>query len=172
MQVKSLLIFVFFILGSLQAKEPQVYFSTNTDLAKKCIQYVKQESSSIRIVSHRLSDPKVIASLLQAHKRGVSVEVIVDPKTITKRSRLRSLAEEGVGVFVWKGPDRMHHAFCLFGQDTLWNGSYTFSLSQRFQHREGVVILCDPKVGKSFFEEFAAIKKEYTIPFLEYIESL
>ena len=172
MQVKSLLIFVFLIFANLQGREPEVYFSNNTDLAKKCIQYVKQERSSIRIVSHRLSDPKVISSLLQAHKRGVSVEVIVDPKTITKRSRLRSLAEQGIGVFVWKGPDRMHHAFCLFGQDTLWNGSYTFSLSKRFQHREGVVILSDPKIGKSFFEEFTAIKKEFTIPFLDYIESL
>lgn len=172
MQAKTLLILAFLTMSILHAKQPEVYFSNNTDLAKKCIEYVKQESLSIRIVSHRLSDPKVIASLVQAYKRGVSVEVIVDPKTVTKRSRLRLLAEEGAGVFVWKGSDRMHHAFCLFGKDTLWNGSYTFSLQKKFQHREGVVIVSDSRISKIFFDEFALIKKEYTTPFLEYIESL
>ena len=172
MQVKSVIAFVFFITCILQAKEPEVYFSATTDLAKKYMEYVGQEEQSIRVVSYRLSDVKIITSLIQAHRRGVSVEVIVDPKSLTKHSKLRLLVEEGGEVFVWKGKDRMHHAFCLFGQDLVWTGSYTFSLQTRFQHREGAVILSDLKSGKKFFEEFARIKRENTVPFLDYLKSI
>jgi phosphatidylserine/phosphatidylglycerophosphate/cardiolipin synthase-like enzyme len=173
MQVKSRVLLICLLSTvALYAKLPEVYFSATTDLSKKCIEYIRQEDSSIRIVSHRLSDPKVITALLQARRKGVSIEVIVDPKTLTKRSRLRLLAEEGGGVFVWSGKDRMHHAFCLFGQDTLWTGSYTFSVSNRYQHREGAILIFDENAGKNFFEEFEIIKKDYTIPFLDYIKKV
>ncbi|MBS0626703.1 MAG: hypothetical protein JSS09_00650 [Verrucomicrobia bacterium] len=169
-------IFVLGSIGVLRAKEPSVYFTTDTDLAKKCIEYIQKEPESIRIASHRLSNTQVIAALLQAYKRGVLLEVIVDAETVTKHSRLQLLANEGATVLVWKSEakkkDHMHHSFCLFGKELVWTGSYSFSLPKKFNHKESATIFFDDKLFKSFSSEFDMINKGNTLPFLDYVNSL
>lgn len=168
--------FILCSIGILEAKDPSVYFTTDTDLAKKCIEYIQKEQESIRIASHRLSNTQVISALLQAFRRGVLVEVVVDAETVTKHSRLQLLANEGATVLIWKSEakkkDHMHHSFCLFGKELTWTGSYSFSLQKKFNHKENVTVFSDEKISKSFLKEFDAVKKGNTVSFLEYVKEL
>ncbi|MES2198877.1 MAG: phospholipase D-like domain-containing protein [Chlamydiota bacterium] len=172
----ALWFFVLCAFGSLYAKEPTVYFTGETDLAKKCIEYIQRESTSIRIASHRLSNVQVIMALLQAHKRGVFVEVVVDAETVTKHSRLQLLAAEGVAVSIWKAgnkkKDHMHHSFCVFGKELTWVGSYSFSLQKKFSHKENAVVLEDETMAQSFLKEFDAVKMSCPLSFSEYLRDL
>lgn len=168
-------IFALCSLISLEAKAPSVYFSSETDLAKKCVVLIKRETQSIRIASHRLSNTQIIQALLDVHKRGVLIEIIVDSETVTKNSRLQLLAKEGVSIWVWQPKmkkDRMRHSFGIFGDDTLWTGSYSFSLNKKFDHRESVMLIVDEGLVRNFFKEFETLKKGEVIPFLEYIKGL
>ena len=150
--------------------EPSVYFSSEIDLSKKFIELIKNEPAKIRMATERLSDVEVVQALIAAHKRGVSVEVIVDPVTVTSRSPLALLVEERIPVFVWK-PDetfsktkknetkrRMHQVFCVFGSSLSWTGSYSFSLKRLFSHRESALVLQDEKVSAAFISEFERMK--------------
>lgn len=169
-------IFVLCVVSLLQSKEQEIYFTSQTDLAKKCIEYIEKETLSICIASHRLANTQVISALLDAHKRGVYVEVIVDAETVTKQSRLQQLAKEGVSVLVWKSEskkkDHMHHSFCVFGKEVSWTGSYSFSLQKKFSHKENVMVLEDEKIAQGFLREFDSIKKECSLCFLDYIKNL
>ncbi len=158
----------------LLATEPAVYFTSEVDLAKKCVEYIKREKDKIRIASYRLSNYAIISELVKACKRGVSVEVIVDAETVSKRSVLTKLAQEGVAVFVWKSKsskkDRMHHAFCVFGDKTAWTGSYGFSVSKKFNHKESALVLSEEKTVASFLKEFDVLKTEGVVPLFDYIK--
>lgn len=164
------------------AIEPVVYFTSETDLSKKFIEQIKSESKKIRMATERLSDVEVIKALVAAHKRGVSVEVIVDPITVTSRSPLSLLVSGGISVFVWK-PDveplkkkkneparRMHHVFCVFGSNISWTGSYSFSLKRLFAHRENALVLQDEKVSSAFISEFEKMKLANAILLPAYLE--
>ncbi len=179
MRMRKKIAFYVFILcavGSLYAKEPAIYFTREVDLAKKCIEYIEKESTSIRIASHRLSNAQVVLALLQAHKRGVFIEVVVDAETVTKHSRLQLLANEGVSVLVWKSEakkkDHMHHSFCVFGKNLTWTGSFSFSLQKKFTHKESAIVVEDEEIAQSFLKEFDAVKMSSVLPFLEYIKNL
>ncbi len=179
MRIREKIILCFFILcvaGGLYAKESTVYFTTETDLAKKCIEYIQKESEFIRIASHRLSNSQVILALLQAHKRGASIEIIVDAETVTKNSRLQLLANEGISILVWKSNgkkrDHLHHSFCIFGKDLTWTGSYSFSLQKKFAHKESVVILENEQIAQSFLKEFEALKMSGCSSFAEYVKEM
>ena len=164
----------------LRAEEPSLYFTSQVDVAEKFIEKVKAEKKSIRMASHRLSELEVIRSLIEAHKRDVSVEVIVDSLSVTKQTPLTLLVKEGISVFVWRSesfpkkkgesPRRMYHGFCVFGSDTSWTGSYSFSLKSRFHHFEQALLVQDEKISKGFLQEFEEIKKNHTMPFSLYVE--
>ncbi len=163
-----------------EAQEPSLYLTSQVDVAEKFIERVRGEKKSIRMASHRLSELDVIKALIEAHQKGVSVEVIVDSVSVTKQTPLTLLAKEGIPVFVWQSesfpkkkneaPRRMHHGFCVFGSDLSWTGSYSFSLKSRFHHFEQALVLQDEKISKGFLEEFEEIKKKHTTPFSEYIK--
>lgn len=164
----------------LEAGESCLYFTSQLDVSEKFIERVKAEKKSIRMASHRLSELEVVKSLIDARKREVSVEVIVDSLSVTKQTPLTLLVKEGIPVFVWRSesfpkkkneaPRRMHHGFCVFGSDTSWTGSYSFSLKSRFRHFEQALLLQDEKISKGFLEEFEEIKKKHSMPFSLYIE--
>ena len=162
--------------------EPLVHFSSEVDLSKKFIELIENEPKKIRMATERLSDLEVIQALVKAHKRGVFVEVMVDPITLTRRSPLSLLLDEGVSVFVWKADEemskakkneskkRMHHAFGVFGSVTSWVGTYSFSLKRLFSHRESALVLRDEKVASAYILEFERMKATAAVLFLTSIE--
>ena len=174
----SVWLFSFCLFVSLQAVEsvPSVYFTSEVDLSEKFIEQIKKESCSIRMASHRLSDVKVIHALIAAHRRGVSVEVMVDPITVTSRSPLRLLDNEGVKVWIWQdiaklGKEKnrtikhMRHIFSVFGEEVVWTGTYGFSLKRFYSHRESALLLQDKGLAKSFLAEFNEMRDVHAVPF-------
>ncbi len=143
------------------AIDPVVYFTSESDLSKKFIEYVQKETDSIKMASHRLSDLQVIRALIAAHKRGVSIEVLVDPVTVTIKTPIKLLVDQGIKVLVWKADGKkgspakhMHHTFCIFGKATCWTGSYTFSVKKVSHHQESSLVLQDTKTCADFLKEF------------------
>ena len=164
----------------INADEFYLYFTSKEDVGEKFIERTRGEKLSIQMATHRLSQVEVIQSLIEAHRRNVLVEVIVDSITITKQTPLLLLLKEGVDVFVWnlesfpkkksEAPRRLHHSFCVFGRDCSWSGSYSFSLKSRFHHFESALLVQNEKIAKDFLEQFQEIKKNHTIPLPLYLQ--
>jgi hypothetical protein len=164
------------IMASSPAKGASIYFSEEVDLTEKFLHYVALETQSIQMAAHRLSEVKVIEALIKAHRRGVFVEVLVDPVTVTRKTPLMLLLEADIPVHVWRPKEpqktlakegkkkspvkRMHHYFCLFGKETVWTGSFSFSVKKLFSHRESALILVDEKTFCGFAKEFQQMKKD------------
>lgn len=175
--VKYICLFIVALVTFLKidADESYLYFTSEVDVAKKFIERVGEEKQSIKLAAHRLSQVEVIESLIEAHRRNVLVEVIVDSVTITKNTPLSLLVKEGISVFVWnqesfpkkknQSPGRLHHSFCVFGLKNSWTGSYSFSLKSKFHHFENALFVSNEKVAKAFSQEFEEIKKNHTMPF-------
>ena len=159
---------------------PVLYLSLQDDLGRQFIKRVNKERRQIKIATHRLSDPMIIRALIEAHRRSVLVEVLVDPVTVTKNSPLKRLVEEGISVFVWQAEGlplkkgvkvrRLQHAFCVFGEDVSWTGSYSFSLKRKCQPIENAVLLYDEAIAKGFLQEFERLRQKHSLPFNTYVE--
>jgi phosphatidylserine/phosphatidylglycerophosphate/cardiolipin synthase-like enzyme len=165
MKLCLILVLFFCTFFKIEAGEPYLYLSSQEDVAERFIQKVREEKDRIFLASGRLSHAGIIEALVQAHQRNVHVEVIVDASFVSKTSCLQKLTKEGIAVWVWtqpelkkKGKRRMKHAFCVFGPDLAWTGSYSFGGKSTLPHLENALLLKEEKIAKEFLEEFENIK--------------
>ncbi|MBS0652421.1 MAG: hypothetical protein JSR39_02715 [Verrucomicrobia bacterium] len=172
------LVAVFFLLaissGSLlngieKGAVSEVYFSPQDGVADRLIARINAEKQSIKVAVYCLMHTGIAKALKAAHARGVDVEVILDPYSIKSRSPVMKMVEKGIPVYVWnpkqivnhakqKKKPLMHDKFCVFGDHTVWTGSFNFTREGALANRENVVVMEGVDIAKSYLIEFAAIK--------------
>lgn len=170
----SLLIICPILAPALQTeRDCEVYFSPKDGVAERLIGRIQAEKESIRVAVYCLMHAGIARALSEAHARGVDVEVIVDPYSINSRSPIAKMVEKGVSVYVWnpkelavqsgkkrnKRKPLMHDKFCVFGNHTVWTGSFNFTRVGNLSNRENVIVLGGSDVADSFLKEFQAIKE-------------
>jgi phosphatidylserine/phosphatidylglycerophosphate/cardiolipin synthase-like enzyme len=162
----------------------QILFSPEDCIADKLISLIKKEKKSIMAAVYCLMHKDIIQALIDAHRRGVRVEVIVDPFSAKAHAPARKMEEFNLPVFVWSPPYRykkskkgkqvkqrkplMHDKFCVFGDSCVWTGSFNFTFEASHSNRENVVVLENAQIGSSYLEEFERIKKAGCVRLRDY----
>ena len=173
---------IFCLFSSLQAvvitDSITAYFSPDDHLEKRLIELIHKEKQSIHACVYTFTHRDVIQALIAAKKRGVNVEVIVDRFSIKPTSPLYKLAEASIPVLVWD-PDRvrrmkahrplMHNKFCIFGNQTLWTGSYNFTYEASRMHQENAIVFRNEVLAEAYKTQFYTIKMRSCIPLSSFI---
>ena len=126
----------------------QAFFSPDDNVQEILVQLIDQEQTSIKIAIFSFTDGKIAQALVDARRRGVKVEVIVDVTGIKdKFSKIEWLKSNGITVIVYDPKntsiynDIMHHKFVVFGKNVggkslLWTGSYNFTKSVTLKNKK------------------------------------
>jgi phosphatidylserine/phosphatidylglycerophosphate/cardiolipin synthase-like enzyme len=183
------LIIVYFCTGSLwgaEKKEPianySVLFSPKDHLAEELIALISKEKKSIKAAVFCLMHRGIGNALIEAHQRGVNVEIIIDPFSIRLRSVVKKIAAANIPIFIWNPPTLlkangekqkrrkplMHDKFCVLGDQSVWTGSFNFTFEADTRNRENVVILENRSIAKLYLEEFERLKEEGCMSYQEY----
>lgn len=164
--------------GALQGEKVTVYFSPDDQLDKRLIAMIEREKKSILAAVYCFTNRSVAAALASAQTRGVKVELIVDRFSVKIKAPLAQLIDAGVSVHVWD-PDRghrkkahrslMHNKFCVFGDDTVWTGSFNWTYEASKMHEENVVVFTDPYVAQAYRNQFQTIQMKSCVPLASYV---
>jgi phosphatidylserine/phosphatidylglycerophosphate/cardiolipin synthase-like enzyme len=183
MLILQLLFFLFTWIGSpvfAAAVTPHatVYFSPDDHLEKRLIELIDKEKSSIHVCIYTFTHRSVANALIEAKKRGVEVEVIVDRFSVKIQSPMKKLLEAHIPVYVWD-PDRlkrknahrplMHNKFCVFGSDKVWTGSFNFTYEASKMHQENALVLQDAALASAYKGQFYTIKFRSCIPLESFV---
>jgi phosphatidylserine/phosphatidylglycerophosphate/cardiolipin synthase-like enzyme len=161
-------------------KEPivnyQVLFSPEDHVADQLISLIQKEQTSIKAAIYCLTHRGIGKALIEAHERGVCVEVIIDPYSIKSRSPVKKMHEANLPIFVWnpstfiiedkngkkvkKQRSLMHDKFCVFGNKLVWTGSFNFTFEGTHSNRENVIVFENKEIAARYLEEFEHLKKE------------
>jgi len=164
----------------------QVYFSPQDQVVDRLLAMINSEQRSIQAAVYCLTHKEVADSLIRAHRRGVAVELIVDPFSIKARGPLAKLVKAGIPVFVWdpapsarkywpkekkkkSRPSLMHDKFCIFGQKTVWTGSFNFTYDAHLSNQENVVVVENLETASVFHTEFEQMKRKGCRRYEEYL---
>jgi phosphatidylserine/phosphatidylglycerophosphate/cardiolipin synthase-like enzyme len=170
------------------AQEPitryQVLFSPEDSVATELIALIEKEKKSIKAAIYCLTHYAIANALMDAHVRGVDVQVIVDPTSVKTRSAARRMGNANLPIFVWNPPTTyhisksgkrtkqrkalMHDKFCVLGDRMVWTGSFNFSI-QAASNSENVLILESAEIASRYLKEFERLKRTHCCPFREYL---
>lgn len=152
--------------------EKTVLFSPDDNLQQALIDLIGKECASIKVAIYTFTDKDIAQALIDAHKRGVEVQIVTDPCQLKDRySKCLALKEKGIKVFEYDPTyikdmrsNLMHHKFAIFGCDKqkdccVWTGSFNFTQAACKRNQENALIVKDAYAVKRFSDQFELLKQ-------------
>lgn len=155
----------------------RILFAPDDDIQQELIKLIDQEQESIKIAIFTFTDKEVAQALIDAHNRGVHVEVVTDAAYLRDQySKIALLQSNKIPIFTYNphyqnaGKKKqemlsiMHNKFVVFGKNAknmaiVWTGSFNFTRSAKLRNQENVVILYEQQCVKKFTQQFHRLKK-------------
>ena len=123
------------------------------------LQNIDSAKKSIHMLAYSFTEPSVGRALLNAHKRGVQVSVVVDESSAGKANSVANfLAANGVDVKVIIGP-MQHNKVVLVDGHTVQTGSFNFSRAAEKSNMENVLVIGNcPVLFQQYQSNFVSIE--------------
>lgn len=143
----------------------EAFFSPGEDCLRAIQQRLRAATQHIHICVFTLSDDRITADIVAAHRRGIAVRLITDnDKELDAGSDIEELRRAGIAVVVDRTAAHMHHKFALF--DGLWllNGSYNWTRSACQYNEENLVLSNEPALVSAFAAQFTSLWQSLAEP--------
>jgi phosphatidylserine/phosphatidylglycerophosphate/cardiolipin synthase-like enzyme len=123
---------------------------------------INQAETSILAAAYSFTSKPISTALLEAHKRGVTVQMVADAKSNTgKYSAVTFLANQGMPVRTNSRYAIFHHKFMIFDERHLETGSFNFSAAAVNKNAENVLVLMDvPEIARIYTQEWQRLWDE------------
>ena len=153
----------------------QAFFTPGDDLTALFIERITAEQKSIHGAMYMFTDKKIAQALIDAKKRGVDVQMIIDQISMTSCGKGKLLQEHGIPVYVHRTLEfnpytmpLMHHKFFIFGCNKektaiLWTGSWNCTVRGTQYNNENVIVFDDQMIIKQYLEKFTQLRDKLIV---------
>jgi phosphatidylserine/phosphatidylglycerophosphate/cardiolipin synthase-like enzyme len=126
------------------------------------VQTINAARQSISVAAYSFTSKPIAKALIEAHKRGVRVQVVLDKSQRTERySSATFLANMGIPVRIDDRYAIMHHKFMVIDGRTVETGSFNYTSSAARRNAENVIVLRDnPRVAQVYAQQWQRLWNE------------
>jgi len=111
---------------------------------------------SLLIQAYNFTEPRIVAAIIAAHRRGVSVEVIVDKITARQRGEgVDAVAAAGIPTFVDRTPRIAHNKVMVIDGETVLTGSFNWSVSAERYNAENLLAVHSTVLARYYTANFS-----------------
>lgn len=137
-------------------------FSPKGDALQIILDAINAAEESIQVAAYSFTSKPVATALLDAHKRGVAVNVVADSGSNKNRyTAVTFLANQGVPVRVNGEYGKLHHKFMIIDQRHLETGSFNYNAAAADRNAENVLLLRDvPDIARIYMNEWQRLWNE------------
>lgn len=134
---------------------PFVCFTPDKKCQLHIIDHINDAKKSIRVQAYSFSDKAIANALVDAHKRGVDVKLILNKSNVDSLQSAKDIARDAGILVKFDSPKGIaHNKVIVIDDETLITGSYNFSENAYKNNTENLLILIDPKLCKSYTENW------------------
>jgi len=132
-----------------------VYFSPNGGCTAAIIDTINKSKTEILVQAYIFTSEPIGKALLDAHKRGVKVFVILD-KSQKKDgySSVTFFANQGIPTYIDSYHARAHDKVMIIDKEVVITGSFNFSKSAETQNSENVLIIKSTELASLYRENW------------------
>lgn len=137
--------------------EPQieVYFSPNGGCTDAIVKALGQAKTSILVQAYSFTSAPIAKAVVDAHKRGVQVKVILDKSQRTEQySSADFLAHAGVPVSIDAKHKIAHNKVMVIDSESVITGSFNFTKSAEEGNAENLLIIHSPELAAKYIENW------------------
>jgi phosphatidylserine/phosphatidylglycerophosphate/cardiolipin synthase-like enzyme len=119
----------------------EVAFSPKDGATELVVKVINSARQSIRLAAYSFTSKPIARALVDAHKRGVDVEVVVDKSQKSERyTSATFLANMGIPVRVDSMHAIMHNKFIVVDGQDVENGSFNYTSAAENRNAENALV--------------------------------
>jgi len=135
-----------------------VHFSPNGHCTQAIVQQLDKAKTSILVQAYSFTSAPIAKALLNAHKRGVKVQVILDKsQRREKYSSADFLAHAGIPTLIDAAHAIAHNKVVVLDGDTVITGSFNFTRAAEEKNAENLLVI----KGKTLAEKYTENWREH-----------
>lgn len=144
----------------------QAYFSPNGGCTEAVVQAIGKAQQSVKVQAYSFTSAPIGKALVDAHKRGVRVEVILDKSQRTEKySASDFLAHAGIPTQIDAQHAIAHSKVMVIDRAVVLTGSFNFTKAAETQNAENLLVIRSPELAARYvknWEAHAAHSEPYT----------
>jgi phosphatidylserine/phosphatidylglycerophosphate/cardiolipin synthase-like enzyme len=154
--MKSILL-AFFLAVSIQAADIQVYFSPQGGCTEAVVANLDKATNTVLVQAYSFTSAPIAQALVDAHKRGVNVEVILDKSQRTEKySAADFIQHAGIPTFIDAKHAIAHNKIMVIDGETVLTGSFNFTKAAEENNAENLLVIQDAALAAKYAANWQA----------------
>jgi phosphatidylserine/phosphatidylglycerophosphate/cardiolipin synthase-like enzyme len=143
-----------------------VCFTPGGNCTALIVQALNNAKRSVLVQAYSFTSAPIAKALLDAHKRGVQVQVILDKSQRTEKySSADFLANQGVPTVIDAEHAIAHNKIMVIDGEMVLTGSFNFTKSAQGKNAENVLIIRDPALAAQYTQNWEA-HRQHSQPYI------
>jgi len=159
-QVLSLESTVTLLESQVQTRILGVHFSPHGGCEQQLLNWIGRANSTIEVLIYSFTLDSIGDALIEAHERGVQVQVVFEVSQISQYSEYMKLKAAGIEVRNDTNSEAMHDKVMIVDGIIVLTGSYNYSENAEERNNENLLIINSTTVATTYGQEFAKIWDE------------
>lgn len=133
----------------------EVYFSPKGGATEAVVSVIEKSKKSINVQAYSFTSAPIAKALVEAHKRGVAVNVILDKSQKTEKySSADFLAHAGIAVLIDSRHAIAHNKIMIVDSKIVITGSFNFSKAAEESNAENLLVINDADFALRYLQNW------------------
>ena len=133
----------------------EVYFSPHGGATDAIVKELDKAKSTVLVQAYSFTSYRIAKGLLDAHKRGVRVEVLLDKSQRTDQySSATFLLNAGIPVKIDAQHAIAHNKVMIIDGETVITGSFNFTKAAEESNAENLLVIKDKKLAERYIKNW------------------
>jgi len=149
--------------GRFGASPVYFFIGPSPTMEKGLLAYIQSASQTLDVCVFDMNLPAVAQALLDAHKRGVKVRVVLDRDNAAKaydiEDELEEMEKRGMLTLAHNRSGLMHNKFMIADGIRVWTGSYNFTRNCSHFNDNHAIVLENKELAENYEMEWKEISE-------------
>jgi len=143
----------------------QVYFSPNGGATEAVVQALGSATDAVCVQAYTFTSAPIAKALVDAHRRGVKVRVILDHSQRTEKySEADFLRHSGIPTLIDAQHPIAHDKIMIIDGGVVITGSFNFTRAAEEHNAENLLVINDPVLARAYLENWR-VHEQHSEPY-------
>lgn len=132
-----------------------VCFTPGENCTASVNEQIDKAKKEVLVQAYSFTSAPIAKALLEAHKRGVNVQIILDRSNRSQKySSYTFFKNSGVPVFIDSAHAIAHNKIIIIDGETVMTGSFNFTKAAQEKNAENLLVIKSPELSKEYINNW------------------